>query len=167
MSFDILLLNKGKTEAKDGFFKPELRVSFPRRVSPTALLSRAPGRNQLPRQKNIPVFLFYFLSTFDQYSALKRSSKNTVCSPLIQFIFSNVEMVKFKAVAQMPPIFIIRSFLRRTEQVECSKKTDRLSMCTLWQDLCLKGILFHLHFKMHCCFYNCPSREYIWLKKKK
>lgn len=28
MSFDILLLNKGKTEAKDGFFKPELRGVF-------------------------------------------------------------------------------------------------------------------------------------------
>lgn len=108
---------------------------------------------------------FIFLVILTNTLLWREVQKILFAHHLIQFIFSNVEMVKFKAVAQMPPIFIIRSFLRRTEQVKCGKKTDGLSMCTLWRDLGLKGILFHLHFKMHCFFYNCPSRGYIWFKK--
>lgn len=40
-------------------------------------------------------------------------------------------------------------------------------MCTLWGDLCIKGILFHLYFKMHG-FYKCSlKRIYLVLKKRK
>lgn len=72
---------------------------------------------------------FIFLVLLSNTLLCREVQKILFVHNLIQFIFSNVEMVRFRAVTQIPVIVITRSFLRRTEQIKCSKKTNKLSMC--------------------------------------
>ena len=82
---------------------------------------------------------------------------------LIRFIFNNLEILRFEGVIWLPPMVIIRSFLKedRTNYGEQEEK-QIACMYPLWRSL-YKGYIISKCMDST----NAPSKEFIWLLKKK
>ena len=82
---------------------------------------------------------------------------------LIKFIFNNLEILRFEGVIWLPAMVIIRSFLKedRTNYGEQEEK-QIACMYPLWRSL-YKGYIISKCMAST----NVPSKEFIWLLKKK